>query len=368
MRKWIVLALALLCLCVACGALADEVELNAKVVPAGPTVTSITVKSEAIKPTTVTAAFTLEQTVTRGRGENATKEIVPLPVYSATWEPDGSVTLAIDGISPTAVFTLTYAIPGKDRAEAEVLGAWTQENVTAVKYDVVDEFITDTYTGSYKDAEGKDVELSIVYRLFIPAKTEGAPLVMTMHGSGESGDNGVSHVTSNQIAECWAEPAWQAEHPCFVFAPQWPNSDVSNDLELRDSYLAVYHDMLADIVAKYQPAKTYLATLSMGSRLGFRYLTLYPEEFAAALMCCGAMQNADLSGVTDKPIWLVHAVSDFVNASQNSMDAYNQLVAAGNPNVHLTIMTNEGMNGVFSHAVWQFVFGNPLYMNWLFAQ
>ena len=85
-------------------------------------------------------------------------------------------------------------------------------------------------------------------------------------------------------------------------------------------------------------------------------------------MCCGAMQNADLSGVTDKPIWLVHAVSDFVNASQNSMDAYNQLVAAGNPNVHLTIMTNEGMNGVFSHAVWQFVFGIPLYMNWLFAQ
>ena len=368
MKKILSLILFLALMCLAASALADEVILNAEVVPAGPTVTSITIKADAVAPSTVKAKFTVEQTATRGRGANATTEIVPLTVYSATWEPDGSVTLATDSFSPKSVFAVTYAIPATDEAEAQVLGAWTQENVTAVKYAVIDDFITDTYTGSYQDAEGKDVELSIVYRLYIPAQTENVPLVVTMHGSGESGSDGEAHVISNQLSQCWADPAWQAGHPCFVFAPQWPNSDVSNDLELRDSYLKVYHDMLAEIIAKYQPSKTYLATLSMGSRLGFRYLTLYPGEFDAALMCCGAMQNADLSAVTEKPIWLIHAVSDFVNASQNSMDAYNQLIAAGNPNVHLTIMTDEGMNGVFSHAVWQYTFGNDLYMNWLFAQ
>jgi predicted peptidase len=143
---------------------------------------------------------------------------------------------------------------------------------------------------------------------------------------------------------------------------------VSNDLALRDSFLAVYHDMITEMVAKYQPSKTYLATLSMGSRLEWRYFTLYPDAFDAALMCCGVMQNADLSAVTDKPIWFVHAVSDFVNASHNSVDAFNQLNAAGNPNVHLTLVTDDGMNGVFSHAVWQFVYGNAQHMNWLFAQ
>ncbi len=368
MKKTIALLAALFLLLTAASALADEVELNAEVVPSGPAVTSVTIRSDLIKPTTTAAKFTFEQTVTRGRGPEATTEIVSKPVYSAFWQADGAVTLTVDSFSPNAVFTITYAIPAKEDQPAEVIGTWTNEQVTSVHYAVVDDFITDTYTGTYQDAEGKDVEVKIVYRLYVPAKTEGAALVVTMHGSGESGDNGVAHVTSNQISSCWADPAWQAEHPCYVFAPQWPNSDVSNDLELRDSYLAIYHDMIEEIVAKYQPSKTYLATLSMGSRLGFRYLTLYPEAFDAALMCCGAMQNADLSGVTNKPIWLVHAVSDFVNASQNSVDAYNQLMAAGNPNVKLTLITDEGMNGVFSHAVWQYVFGNPQYMNWLFAQ
>ncbi len=367
MRKLFVLAL-LLCLCMTAAALADEVVLGAEVVPAGPQVTSVTICSEAVAPTTVSAQFTFDLTVSRGWGPNAVTEVVSQPVYSASWAPDGSVTLTTDSFSPSAKFTVTYLIPAGEGTEEQVLGQWTSEQVTAVRYAVVDDFITDTYTGSYQDAEGKAVELSIVYRLYVPAQAEGAPLVVTMHGSGESGSDGVAHVTGNQIASCWAEPAWQAKHPCYVLSPQWPNSDVSNDLELRDSYLAVYHDMLEEITAKYQIGKTYLASLSMGSRLGFRYLTLYPEAFDAALMCCGAMQNADLSAVTDKPIWLVHAVSDMVNASQNSVDAYNQLVAAGNKNVHLTLMTNEGMNGVFSHAVWQFVYGNPQYMEWLFAQ
>lgn len=364
----ILLLLALLSLCLAASAMADEVVLNAEVVPSGPAVRSITVKADAVAPTTVNAKFVLEQTVSRGWGANAVTEIVPLNVYSASWEPDGSVTLETDSFAPSGKFSLTYVLPGVDGAEDQVLGAWTEENVTAVKYAVVDDFIADTYTGTYQDAEGNSVEVKIAYRLYIPAQTEGAAMVVTMHGSGESGSDGVAHVVSNEISECWADPAWQAKHPCYVFAPQWPDSNVSNDLELRDSYLAVYHDMIEEMIAKYQPSKTYLATLSMGSRLGFRYLTLYPEAFDAALMCCGAMQNADLSGVTDKPIWLVHAVSDFVNASQNSMDAYNQLVAAGNKNVRLTIMTDEGMGGVFSHAVWQFVFGSDLYMDWLFAQ
>lgn len=366
--KKITALITVLCLLLCAAAFADEVELNAEVYASGPVVNSVTIRSDAVKPTTVAAKFTFEQTVTRGRGANATTEIVSKPIYSAEWAADGSVTLQMDSFAPSADFTITYAIPATDTAEAQVLGTWGKDQVTAVHYDVVDDFITDTYTGTYKDAEGKDVELSIVYRLYIPAQTEGVPLVVTMHGSGESGSDGLAHVTSNEISTCWAEPYWQEEHPCYVLAPQWPNSDVSNDLELRDSYLAVYHDMIEEAIAKYQPSKTYLATLSMGSRLGFRYFTLYPEAFDAALMCCGAMQNADLSAVTDKPIWLVHCVSDFVNASQNSMDAYNQLIAAGNPNVRLTIVTDEGMNGVFSHAVWQYVFGANKYMDWLFAQ
>ncbi len=368
MKKILPLFLILTLVCMLPSAFADEVILNAEVLPSGASASSITIRADAVKPSTVNARFTVEQTVTRGRGENAVTETVPITVYSAEWEADGSVTLATDSFSPKAVFTVTYAIPASEGTEAQVLGTWTEKDVTEKAYRVIDDFITGEYTGSFQSTDGTDTQVTVVYRLYIPETTESVPLVVTMHGSGESGSDGLAHVIGNEIAECWADPAWQAEHPCYVFSPQWPDSDVSNDLELRDGYLKVYHDMLAEVISEYQPSKVYLATLSMGSRLGFRYLTLYPEAFDAALMCCGAMQNADLSAVTDKPIWLVHAVSDFVNASQNSMDAYNQLTAAGNGNVRLTILTDEGMNGLFSHAVWQKVFGTARYMDWLFAQ
>ena len=367
MKKILLLMLCLSMLCLGTAALAEGVILNAEVLPAGSSVTSVTIADPELKLTDVKAAFSFDLTVTRGRGPDATTEIVPQPIYRTEWAPDGSVTLITDNFSPSAKFTITYAIPGTEEAETQVLCTWTEEN-SAVKYAIVDDFLQDTYVGIAKDAEGHDVEVKVVYRLFVPKNAENVPLVVTMHGSGESGDNGLAHVTSNQISTCWADPVWQKDHPCIVFAPQWPDSDMSNNLELRDGYLSVYHDMISEIIAKYNPSKTYLATLSMGSRLGFRYLTLYPEAFDAALMLCSALQNADLSTLTDKPIWLVHAVDDFVNAAQNSVDAYNQLVAAGNPNVRLTLVTSEGMHGVFAHAVWQQVFSDTAYMEWLFAQ
>ena len=231
-----------------------------------------------------------------------------------------------------------------------------------MKYEVADEFITDSYTGTYKTADGKEEELTIVYRLYVPAQTEGVPMVIAMHGSGESGNDGVANIVANEIATCWASPEWQAKNPCYVFAPQWPNADVSNDLELRDAWLGVYHDMFAEMIARYQPSKTYMATLSKDSRLGFRYLTLYPNAFDAAIMCCGALQNSDLSGVTEMPVWLAHADVDIVNDSQNSVDAHNQMLAAGNTNVRLTIVPGVG------HGVWQNVYGNAQYMDWLFVQ
>ena len=361
--------LLMLCLCLCGLALADEVLLDAYVAPGGPAVRSVTIRSDAVAPTSSAAAFSFDLAVTSGWGPDAKTEIVSKPVYSATWAPDGAVTIVTDSFAPSASFTITYTAPAAEEGgEAKVLGTWTQEQVSDIRYETVDDFMVGSYTGKALDAAGQETEITIGYRLYVPSEAENVPLVVTMHGSGESGSDGLAHMTGNQISVCWADPAWQAAHPCIVLAPQWPNSDMSNDLEHRDSWLAVYHDMIAEIAGQYQPSKMYLATLSMGSRLGFRYLTLYPEAFDAALMCCGAMQNADLSAVTDKPIWLVHAVSDFVNASQNSVDAYNQLIAANNTNAHLTLMTDAGMNGVFSHAVWQYVFGNPQYMEWLFAQ
>ncbi len=365
MKRILALALVAVMLMVT-PALADELIVNTEVLVGGASANSFTIKPAEALQASLEAKFSVEVISTKGRGENATTEVKPLTVYEVEYAPDGSITLTTDPFSPKTKFNITYAIPGE---EPTVLAQWTQDDVTRIAYDIVDDFELGTYTGSYLDAEGKAVELSIVYRLYAPENAQGLPMVVTMHGSGESGNDGLAHVTASRITTCWADPAWQAEHPCIVFAPQWPVSDVSNDLELRDKYLEVYKAMIEEMQAKYTPSKTYMATLSMGSRVGFRYLNLYPDTFDACLMVCGAKQNADLSQLSDTPIWLVHAMSDFVNKAQGSVDVYNQLVyEAGNKNVILTLLTDEKMNGVFSHASWQFVFGNEEYMEWLFGQ
>ena len=84
----------------------------------------------------------------------------------------------------TTVFTVTYAIPAGEGKEVEVIFTWYQEQVSAVRYAVVSDFITDTYTGTYNDAEGNEKELSVVYRLYVHAKTEGVALVISIHGYG----------------------------------------------------------------------------------------------------------------------------------------------------------------------------------------
>lgn len=141
-------------------------------------------------------------------------------------------------------------------------------------------------------------------------------------------------------------------------------------MELRDNYLKVYHDLIELFKAEYRPESVYLASLSMGSRLGFRYLTRYPNYFDAAIMCCGVLQNADLSKITEMLVWFVHALSDGTNLCQNSVDAFNQAVSAGNTNVRLTIIPDEGLNGAGAHfAAWQKAYSeNSEYMQWLFEQ
>ncbi len=345
---------------------ADSLVYNAEVLPGGTSAYGVTIVPDSPIPASLDGAFHVS--VTTPASFKAPESTADATVYDVIYRPDGSIFLSTDTFSPKASVTVTYVVPGEGDTE-EISAQWDSDETASISYDIVDDFITDVYTGSYQNADGETVELSIVYRLYVPENVEGQiPLVLTMHGSGESGNDGSAHVTASQIATCWADPAWQAEHPCYVFAPQWPESDVSNDLELRDSYLAVYHDMITEMQQKLNPSKTYLASLSMGSRLGFRFQTLYPNFFDAAIMCCGAMQNSDLSGITETPVWLVHAVADPVNAAQSSVDAYNQMIAAGNKDVHLTLITAEGMNGLFPHASWQQVFGNADMMNWLFSK
>ncbi len=366
---------AAMCIGFSATALADEVIIEADIVASGPEVTGVTIVPDEEMFPEPGAVFKVTVTPPAGR-DGTVGDPVEVPVYKIQFTPEGEIKLETDPFNRNGSVSVWYGLPakeassGREAQEEQELKVWGPEAVSGIRYAIEKDFSTGVYNGKYTDAEGKEVALDITYRLFVPEghEDEELPLVMVMHGSGESGTDGQAHMIASKIATCWADPSWQKDHPCYVFAPQWPVSDVSNDLELRDKYLAVYDEMLNAVKADLKVSKTYLCTLSMGSRLGFRYLTLMPDSFDAALMCCGAIQNADLSNLSEKPVWLVHAISDMVNNVAGSIEAYKQMRSAGNKNVKMTLITDAGMFGVFNHASWQQVMGNPLYMEWLFEQ
>ena len=66
---------------------------------------------------------------------------------------------------------------------------------------------------------------SLQYRFFVPEQydsTKKYPLVLALHGSGERGDDNISHIRAYRNATSWADPINQVKYPCFVVAPQVP--------------------------------------------------------------------------------------------------------------------------------------------------
>lgn len=55
-----------------------------------------------------------------------------------------------------------------------------------------------------------------------PGKTY--PLVLFLHGAGERGDDLNLVLDFTPGADTFMTDAWQAEHPCFVLAPQCPET------------------------------------------------------------------------------------------------------------------------------------------------
>ena len=133
----------------------------------------------------------------------------------------------------------------------------------------------------------------IPYNLFIPKEYDGKtglPLVMFIHDAGPCGPDPKITLSQGSGAISFADPKWQAEHPCFVLAPQidrtirltGPNSTVSPELES-------IKEMLDDVVQRYNIDKKriYATGQSMGCMASCELNIRYPELFAASLLVAG---------------------------------------------------------------------------------
>lgn len=208
---------------------------------------------------------------------------------------------------------------------------------------LVDDFLAITFENP---ADGTILN----YRLYIPAGYEAKddaqekiPLVVFLHGAGESGDNNASQIMGNPSALEFAYAEAQAENPCFVLAPQKPSDvdhgwaeDTGTEAEpfyttsfALENVKLVIDQLLADY--SIDGARLYCTGLSMGSRGTFALNMAYPDMFAAMLCIasCDIYTDEQLEGIKDKPMWVILAADETEERITNMGGVVEQLESLG---------------------------------------
>jgi predicted esterase len=208
-----------------------------------------------------------------------------------------------------------------------------------------------------------------------PGSTEQkkVPLVVFLHGSGERGNDNEAQLKNAVMG--LIEPDQFDKHPCFILAPQcpaearWAGGSRDGDFLTFDPKNpqppgAMVLELIDSVLAKYPAidrSRIYLTGLSMGGFGTFDLAMRRPELFAAAMPLCGGGDPKAAHLIKDMPMWVIHGTRDEAVMPRFSRRMVESLKAQGS-SVKYTEYTTLG------HLMWQEVFYNPDYLEWLFAQ
>lgn len=199
------------------------------------------------------------------------------------------------------------------------------------------------------------VKVKLNYLLYLPegyGKEEKAwPLVLFLHGAGESGDNleKVKKHGPPKLIEAGKS------FPCIVVSPQSPG---------RGWRPETLNALLDDVEAKYKVDKdrVYLTGLSMGGFGTWALAAEHPERFAALVPICGGGNPADAAKLKNLPIWVFHGAKDRAVPPSRSEAMVKALREAGAKNVQFTLYPDA------DHDSWTATYDNPEVWTWLFKQ
>jgi predicted peptidase len=214
----------------------------------------------------------------------------------------------------------------------------------------------------------------INYRIYVPdipkSATNGVPLVLYLHGSGECGTDNRSQMNMGMGGLVW----WSRNRePAIVIAPQSPPRTVwsplfFNILQARMSFstppmIKLVKSLVDDICERY-PVDTnrILATgVSLGGYGVWDLISRYPGYFAAAIPVCGAGDPQQAESVAKTSLWIFHGEND--KNVQNKMDRamVSRLWELDAP-VRYMEYPDSG------HAIWGRVYSDDAVMKWFFSR
>lgn len=177
------------------------------------------------------------------------------------------------------------------------------------------------------------------------------PLVISLHGSGERG-NELKKVAKHGPAKLVEAGR---EFPFILLSPQCPAGQWW-DVVALDIWLDV-------VLRKYRvdEQRIYLTGLSMGGYATWDWAQRKPERFAAILPICGGGDPAQAEKLKTLPVWAFHGAKDPTVAVAKTEEMIAAIKAAGGE-PRVTIYPEA------THDSWTETYANDEVFAWLLAQ
>jgi len=198
------------------------------------------------------------------------------------------------------------------------------------------------------------VTAKLDYLLFLPegyAKSRQRwPLLLFLHGAGESGTNLAKLPTLGPPRIVESKP----DFPFILISPQTTREGWNPD---------TLNALLDDVLRRYRVDKdrVYLTGASMGGSGTWRMAAAHPDRFAAIAPVCGRGDPADAPKLAHLPIWVFQGAKDPV-VHLDSAKAMVEAVQAAGGNVKFTVYPDAG------HDAWTATYSNPELYQWFLAQ
>jgi len=228
------------------------------------------------------------------------------------------------------------------------------------------------------------------YRYYLPAGYDESieyPLVLFLHGSGESGTNNERQV-ARHISRLIAKT--ESEYPAILVAPQLPSSVGWSPFQPIDKT----REILAQLVdtLSVDTSRLYLTGLSMGGFGSMEYAQRYNAEglsdlrFAAVAPLSGAFIDTSRPGVpenlSDTPTWLIHGSNDGSVSVETSRRTF-RVLAGLEPTDPIpfsdTVIFQRNLTAIVGntrytelaargHNIWAPIYRDNIFYDWMFAQ
>ncbi|MBT8280550.1 MAG: prolyl oligopeptidase family serine peptidase [Muriicola sp.] len=209
--------------------------------------------------------------------------------------------------------------------------------------------------------EGEEATLvkeNLQYYLYFPetyenSETELFPLLLFLHGGGESGDS-LAVLKKNGPPKMLVEGK---QFPFMVLAPQNPHKkqwwNVRAVMQLLDT-IVTHH--------RVDPKRIYLSGLSRGGSAAWELAVQYPDRFAALAVVCGMAPVPYASWINkDLPIWVFHGTED---RSIPFSESESMVAALKQMGYDVTFTIYEGVG----HNSWEQAYQTEALYDWMMKQ